>query len=275
MRKSLVSSKGVNQNSQSQLPKISIIIPTKNEERYLPGLLESIKKQTVQPYEIIVADAGSTDRTVEIAKKYGAKVIKGGLPGVGRNNGAKVAKGDIFVFLDADAVLPRESFLGDLIRVMMTKRKPVIFRLIVKPYDVDLNTTAWKRIAQYISYYWSFVILLMFKILGQVPPTGLMAVTREQFMKTGKFREDHVLGEDSEYGARLRKNFGIVTLPYPLIVSSRRYKDLKVLVGWIFISPLWLIMEVLKTAPLVNYIYFRIVRWLGVKVYSSVGSEID
>lgn len=68
--------------------KISIIVPTKNEERYLPGLLKSIKKQTVQPYEIIVADAGSTDRTVEIAKKYGAKVIKGGIPQVGRNKGA-------------------------------------------------------------------------------------------------------------------------------------------------------------------------------------------
>ncbi len=263
------------QQSQDTAKKlISIIIPTKNEEKYLPQLLESIKKQTVQPYEIIVADAGSTDRTVEIAKKYGAKVVKGGLPGVGRNNGARAAKGDIFVFLDADTVLPKKSFLGDLVRIIMSERKPVIFRLIVKPYAVDLNTTVWKRWVQYASYYWSIVVLFMFKVLGQVSPTGLIAVTREQFIKTGMFKEDHMLGEDSEYGARLRKNFGITTLPYPLIVSSRRCKDFKVLLGWILISPFWLIMEVLKTIPLVNYIYFGVLRWLGVKVHSSAGSKI-
>ena len=50
---------------------ISIIIPTYNEEEYLPVLLDSIKKQSYTDYEIIVADANSTDRTREIAEEYG------------------------------------------------------------------------------------------------------------------------------------------------------------------------------------------------------------
>lgn len=58
---------------------ISIIIPTWNEENYLPKLLECIKKQTYRDYEVIVADANSTDNTKAIAKKYDCKIVKGGL----------------------------------------------------------------------------------------------------------------------------------------------------------------------------------------------------
>lgn len=87
--------------------KISIIIPTLNEEVLLPKLLESIRQQSFSDYEVIVADAGSTDRTVAIARKLGAQVVKGGKPGVARNNGAKMARGDFFYFLDADVVLPK------------------------------------------------------------------------------------------------------------------------------------------------------------------------
>lgn len=85
--------------------KISIIIPTYNEEEFLPDLLKSIKRQDFKDLEVIIADANSTDKTVEIAKSYMCKVVPGGLPAVGRNNGAKVAKGEILLFLDADSVL--------------------------------------------------------------------------------------------------------------------------------------------------------------------------
>ncbi|HDP73353.1 MAG TPA: glycosyltransferase [Candidatus Woesearchaeota archaeon] len=81
---------------------ISIIIPTLNEEKYLPKLLECIKKQTFRDFEVIVADNHSKDKTRQIAQEYGCKVVDGGLPGAGRNNGAKAAKGDYFIFFDAD-----------------------------------------------------------------------------------------------------------------------------------------------------------------------------
>lgn len=91
---------------------LSIIIPTLNEEKYLPVLLESIKKQNFFDYEIIVSDAYSDDRTEEIAKLYGAIVVKDKVksPARQRNNGAKLAHGDTILFLDADTKLP-ENFL--------------------------------------------------------------------------------------------------------------------------------------------------------------------
>ena len=83
---------------------LSIVIPTLNEEKYLPQLLNSLTQQTI-PHEIIVADAHSTDKTVEIAWQYGAKVVEGGRPARARNNGWRAAQGDQVLFLDADVVL--------------------------------------------------------------------------------------------------------------------------------------------------------------------------
>ncbi len=81
---------------------ISIIIPTLNEEKYLPKLLDCLMRQTYKNYEIIVADAGSKDKTRQIAKTYRCKIVNGGMPGIGRNSGAESSKGDILLFLDAD-----------------------------------------------------------------------------------------------------------------------------------------------------------------------------
>jgi glycosyltransferase involved in cell wall biosynthesis len=94
---------------------VSIIIPAKNEENLLPKLLESIKNQTVEPQEVILADAQSKDRTREIAKGYGVKIIEsGGKPGIGRNLGAKEASTDIFFFMDADTYFLEEKDLYEI-----------------------------------------------------------------------------------------------------------------------------------------------------------------
>lgn len=97
------------------MSKLSIVIPTYNEDKYLPELLTSIKRQTFKDYEIIVADARSADTTREIALSFGARVIDGGLPAKARNNGARVARGEILLFLDADVVLPRPDYLFKII----------------------------------------------------------------------------------------------------------------------------------------------------------------
>ena len=60
-------------------PRISVIIPTLNEEKYLPILLHSLKQQTFRDFEVIVADAGSTDKTKEVAEGLGAKLVPGGM----------------------------------------------------------------------------------------------------------------------------------------------------------------------------------------------------
>src|SRR3989304_3190825 len=79
-----------------------------DEARYLPKLLESIRRQTVGDWEVLVADSGSTDGTREVAAAAGARVLPGDRkgPGEGRNRGASAATGDVFVFADADCVLP-------------------------------------------------------------------------------------------------------------------------------------------------------------------------
>ena len=65
-------------------------------------------------YEVIIADANSSDNTREIAESYGCTVVDGGLPGVGRNRGAAVAKGELLLFLDSDLELT-EGYLENIV----------------------------------------------------------------------------------------------------------------------------------------------------------------
>ncbi len=87
---------------------ISIVIPTYNSSRFMPGLLESIFKQTVDNMEVIIVDDCSKDDTIEIVKAYPVKVIqmeKNGGPARARNRGVREAKGDIIFFLDSDVLV--------------------------------------------------------------------------------------------------------------------------------------------------------------------------
>ena len=88
-------------------PKLSVAIITKNEEDRLPKTLEAIKDLAD---EIVVVDSGSTDRTVEIAKAYGAKVFVEDWKGFGPQKQSAFEKttGQWVLFLDADEVPTRE-----------------------------------------------------------------------------------------------------------------------------------------------------------------------
>jgi glycosyltransferase involved in cell wall biosynthesis len=86
---------------------VSIVIPTKNEEKNIGYVLKDIKKffeeKKDMKYEVIIVDAYSKDRTVEIAKKFGAKVIFDEFgKGSALIKGMKRAKGDIIISMDAD-----------------------------------------------------------------------------------------------------------------------------------------------------------------------------
>ena len=100
---------------------LSIIIPTHNEENYLPKLLKCIKKQDHKDYEIIVGDSFSTDKTIKIARNYGCRIIKdlvqSGGPARGRNSGAKKARGEMLLFLDADSMIDA-SFISTALKEM-------------------------------------------------------------------------------------------------------------------------------------------------------------
>lgn len=105
---------------------VSIIIPTLNEEKFLPRLIQSIKKQNFSDYEIIVSDANSQDKTREIALENNCHfVVDEDLshhhPSWQRNNGAAVARGDVLLFLDADSVL-QDDFLEKVINEFYSKK---------------------------------------------------------------------------------------------------------------------------------------------------------
>lgn len=96
--------------------RVSVIIPARNEEANLPVLLASLKKQTLEPFEIIVCDDHSEDSTCEIAKSFGVTVIHSPpLPEnwTGKNwavwNGFSKSSGDVLVFLDADVALEERA----------------------------------------------------------------------------------------------------------------------------------------------------------------------
>ncbi len=100
------------------LPSISVIIPTLNSERTFADCLESIASQKYKgSIEIIVADGGSQDKTLKIAKSYKAKIIKNKLvtAEAGKAIGVKIGKGEILAFIDSDNILPENTWLEKMI----------------------------------------------------------------------------------------------------------------------------------------------------------------
>lgn len=193
---------------------LSIIIPTLNEEKYLPRLLSEIKKQTFKDYEIIVADAGSTDKTVKIAKSFGCKITKGGLPAKGRNEGAKIAKGDIFLFCDADNVYFPERFLEELLKEF--KRR----KLDIASFPIYAKGTAFDKFAYSIYNFWA-------EITQNFLPHAFnsILVRREIHELIGGFDEEIKLAEDHSYVRKASKfgKFGFIKTK-PVLTSARRYE---------------------------------------------------
>jgi glycosyltransferase involved in cell wall biosynthesis len=85
----------------------SFVIPVLNEEACIAACIQSIKAQDEAQVEIIIVDNGCTDRTVEIARQLGCRVVNEEKPGLSnaRNRGARAAQGEIVCFIDADGVL--------------------------------------------------------------------------------------------------------------------------------------------------------------------------
>jgi glycosyltransferase involved in cell wall biosynthesis len=169
--------------------KISIIVPCLNEERSLPLLLKSIQKQSFNDYEVIVADAHSKDNTVAIAERFGAKVVKGGMPAKGRNNGARASQGEFLFFLDADVILPN-AFLQKAYAEMQERYLDLatceaipISNLHLDKIIHDLANLSI-RISQYTN-----------------PHAGGFCIlsTRRLFDRTGGFDESLTMAEDHDF----------------------------------------------------------------------------
>jgi len=196
---------------------LSIVIPSLNEENYLPLLLESIKKQDFSNYEIIVADAGSKDKTLPIAENFGCRIVSGGLPSRGKNIGAKAAQGEIIFFVDADVVLPPTFLKNSLAEFQKKKLGIGSFRLQSENKRHNLAF-----------FLYNFPSKMGEKFLPQAMSTFM--VEKKIHQKIGGFDEKVKIGEELDYIRRARKygNFGVLKSS-GVFVSSRRFqKD-----GWL------------------------------------------
>ncbi len=101
------------------LPKVSIVTPTLNAGSVLKNELNSVKEQDYpeKQIEIIIADGGSTDNTLEIAENYGARILENPLKTAeaGKAVGVKEARGEFIVLLDSDNILPTDQWLKEMI----------------------------------------------------------------------------------------------------------------------------------------------------------------
>jgi glycosyltransferase involved in cell wall biosynthesis len=135
--------------------RVSVVIPVYNEQRYLQRCIDSLLKQTYKDFEVIFVDDGSKDKTHEILKKAASKKIRfflrnHGGPGAARNFGAKKAKGDILVFVDADMVFD-PKYIEILTRPIREKKTHGTFHtkeLVANPENVWARSWCLNRMPE-------------------------------------------------------------------------------------------------------------------------------
>lgn len=187
--------------------KLSIIIPTLNEEKYIERTLKNLKQIHSIEHEIIVADTNSKDRTREIAKQYADKVVvydgtKKPNAAIIRNMGAKSAKGDVLLFQDADVLLKdADHFVTHAYNVL--ERHPEIVALTVASrVEPGLETLADKIM------YW--IINMTFVLSNNIFRLGgasgeCQIIRKTAFEKVQGYNEDLPVAEDNEIFQKLAR----------------------------------------------------------------------
>ncbi|MEK9173222.1 MAG: glycosyltransferase [Patescibacteria group bacterium] len=190
---------------------ISIIIPTLNEEGAIGGTIRKLKDGLGQvPYEIIVSDGGSKDKTARIAEDLGVKVFIDPKPGTiakGRNEGAKRAAGAHLVFLDADVSIPDpEKFFKRLIGVFESKPEVVAATVGIRVLR-ELETWMDRLVFSSLNLFH----LLSNNVFNFGRAAGEFQMIRSHvFKKLGGYREDLAASEDYDLFFRLSKTGRVV-----------------------------------------------------------------
>lgn len=189
--------------------RVSLVIPAYNEERHLPACLRGIAAQTVQPFEVIVADNNSSDRTAEVAAQFPfVRVVREPQQGrvFARNAGFNAARGDIIGRIDADIVLP-----------------PNWIEHVTHFYEQEKNAqNAWSGCGYFYNVHfpglvsWAYGVLafgLNKLLLGHYTLWGSnMAITHEQWLAVaGSVHLRNDIHEDLDIAIHLRgAGYGIV-----------------------------------------------------------------
>lgn len=202
----------------------SIIIPVLNEERHIPACFDALARMSAprDSFQVLLIDNGSTDRTIEVARRYAVSFTlaihshPGGHISTLRNFGARLSRGRILAFLDADCVVPsdwleraREAFLRDQLSSPGTAHAAIIGSAYRIPPDSTWVARAWNvnprnRLTS-----------------GPVDwlPSGDMFVRRAAFDDVGGFNEQIQTDEDYELCRRMRaRGYTVVSDPALAVV---------------------------------------------------------
>lgn len=200
---------------------LSIIIPAKNEEKTVSILFDSILNQDyplISETPVYFADADSTDRTREIVLSYSGRlfvsIVKGGLPAIGRNAGAKEAKSDYVLFIDADMDLADRGIIRKTVETMRNKG------LHCATTNIRCkNGGFWDK----FFYELNNLFQRYSRFIGTPYATGMyMAFNREVFNKLGGFNEKVEYAEDYYLSKNIKWNrFGII--PGYALTPNRRF----------------------------------------------------
>lgn len=210
----------------SPAPDVSIIVPAFNEEKLLAGSLRAVTAAAERAFgaaglrwELVVCDNNSTDRTAEIARAAGARVIFEPVNQIGRarNTGAAAASGRWLLFIDADSQ-PSAALLADA--AALTRRPDVLLAgATMRPDEGPL-------IFRFCCGVWNLVSRLRRLVAG-----SFILVRADAFREVGGFDLKFFAGEEIDLALRLQKTIGRrerlrteVLHRHPLLTSARKLK---------------------------------------------------
>lgn len=214
------------ENTKENFPKVSIIIPARNEEKNLPTVLNALKNQTLAPYQIIVVDSASSDKTGEVALSLGAEVIREGR--VGTNNaletGRTLVRGDFIARIDADCI-PEKDWVERASKIF--RDKTVVSA--TGPYDYYDGGLVFRNLsffAQKYIYFLASVLMRIFR-LGGIIIEGNSMMRATTMQKIGGFNRDIIFyGDGTDLAKNLSKH-GKIIFNRDLIMktSARRFRN--------------------------------------------------
>ena len=214
--------------------KLSFIIPALNEERYIADCIDSIWAQSHKPFEIIVVDNNCTDKTAEIAKKLGCRVVKERKQGLShaRNKGAQIAKGNILCFIDADSIVTK-NWVKEAQKSFQDGRVKVVDGLLLFSHTNPIKKVVYNI---YILFVYVGIILARIFLNKHFLTGNNTAIKKDVFNKIGGF--DPVVSEQIKISKKFWKIAdpkGIVNFKMLVFASSRGFDK----TGYIKTIALW------------------------------------
>ncbi len=213
------------------MKKISVVVSAYNEEENLPKCLDAILHQTMsrKDYEIVVVDNNSTDKTVEIAKSYGARVIKEEKQGntFAVSTGLKNAQGEIITSTDSDTIVS-PNWLGVIYKAFEDKKVVGATGTIkIKSTSKIFNVFSEKGYEYFLRF--NFLI-------GKAHFSGFnFAVRKSVFDEIGGLDEKYIMSPDVDLGLRMNKKGKVVFLKDMVVTTSfRRWRKTPLDAFWTY-----------------------------------------